>query len=379
MKKIITRLAAVSAVAITALSSIGTTAFAYDVTSQNIRNLDCRQNCNGRFYVWSTTNQQSGLPNFGSEDLSQAVTAKILYGSSGYICGTLDKGFANTSNLSNLQKYFDRLSVTDKNGQLYGAQLEYDGCAENNIFAVRMMDSEYSKSSFNRLSLDSFSFNSSTGKYTGKFILSDYYFAGMKLSCGDGKTTFKAPVLTYDEDWDEFCTVIEFSGSTADSNNLYFGSLQTTILNNLKVTYNGGSYTTNNFKKTVNSCAPSNSYYTGICVGSDLATKISSYNKTRFQNNQFVGVKASGNTLYICFGKNSGTVPSTSTLKSLLKAGGRETIVFNNWIRNNVTKYSKVVITYNATTTSIGTSLRSFSNTNTFLNDIDDIYWDRKY
>ena len=209
----------------------------------------------------------------------------------------------------------------------------------------------------------------------------------MKVSCGDGITTFKEPVLTTYKNNKFICTEIEFSGTIPtlpkytsrtipieNDGALYFTSLnRINILNNLKITYNGGSYTTNEFSRGYN--VKNNSYYMGTLVSSTLEQKLTGSNRTIFEKNQFTAVRAEGSTLYVCFGSNHDTVPSTSALKSLLKCGGRDTIVFNDWLRGKLSSYKNIVVTYKATATSKGVQLYTCTNPKNFFNEISNMYW----
>ncbi len=381
MKKIITKLAAVSAVAITAISSMGMTAFAYEVTLDNISNLRSD-------YVWSGTDDQKNLPIFSVGILEKPVTAKYKGGFATNVAGTLSSDFATINTIDKIKPKFDNLSIVDGSGQKYAAQLEYDKYARSNTFGIRMMDDYHVNQVMNNnLVLDSFNYDDRTGKYTGKLKLENYYYAGMKVSCSDGITTFKEPVLTTYRNNKMIGTEIEFSGTIPtlpkytsrtipieNDGALYFTSVnRVNLLNNLKITYNGGSYTTNKFDRGYN--VKYNSYYMGTLVSSTLEQKLTGSNRTIFENNKFTAVRAEGSTLYVCFGSNHDTVPSSSALKSLLKCGGRDTIVFNDWLRGKLSSYSRIIVTYNATATSKGTQLYTCTNPTNFFNEISNIYW----
>ncbi len=409
MKKIITKLAAVSAVAITAISSMGMTAFAYEVDESNINHLTNHyvqnyklggeHNYGGAGKVWSTEIQQNDLPAFGTWDLPKTRDVTFVNAEPTDIVGLLKDNIAKINDLATAKMYFDRIKIKsvkeNANGKqtdlgYFAAQLEYYKYNKEGLydFAFRLMDDYHVNQVMNNnLVLDSFNYDDRTGKYTGKLKLENYYYAGMKVSCGDGITTFKEPVLTTYKNNKFICTEIEFSGTIPtlpkytsrtipieNDGALYFTSLnRINILNNLKITYNGGSYTTNEFSRGYN--VKNNSYYMGTLVSSTLEQKLTGSNRTIFEKNQFTAVRAEGSTLYVCFGSNHDTVPSTSALKSLLKCGGRDTIVFNDWLRGKLSSYKNIVVTYKATATSKGVQLYTCTNPQNFFNEISNMYW----
>ena len=319
---------------------------------------------------------RSFLLNQSNANVTITPTLPTSYGTNTTWFCTFDSTVAGVNKLSLLRSNSDKLTVkTVRRGttENFGLLVEYVMGGTPNKFAARLMNDYYMQHYYlDDLYLDpeTFSLNQSTGQYTGKFILEDYYIAGMRLSCSDGRTSFGTPVLKWDGDYEygTFHTEIPFSGTIPfkTDGTLYFSSAQTcTILNNLKVTYNGCQtpMTTNVFQKSYTKL--NNSTYQGYLDGNTLHTAISGTPKNNFLNTKnFVCARTSGNNLYISIGEKNITIPEfqkaygQQKLDIFLSYGWKDGFAHNTWVQNWLNSHpgtnARVYFYYNATSTYSG-------------------------
>ncbi len=427
MKHIIGRLTAVSAAAITAFSMVtaaGMTAEAFPMTA-NIQNcVDIDDEAWQKFLESMGTNPNALNSAFGSvshivnsavyqnlypcfdksvlprqpgseypititpglkkDPITGKKTKSTSYGTNLTYCCTFDKTAAKLSNLSRAVSNFDKIKVkTVKNGKTenYGLLIEYVKDGTPNQFAGRLLNDYYMQNYYlNKLYLDSYNYDESTGKYWGTFILKDYYVAGLELSNNDKITFFNQPTLIADGT-DGFHTEIYFSGQVRypDTKQLFFGTGEEDapyqVLNNIKISYNYGhstsSVVTNKFAQKI-AKSEMNNTYKGLLDGNSLITSLVYDSDVRnFHNNNFIGVTVSGKNLYICVGKN---VSLDSEWKSsqgdrkldvLLRNGYgysfKQNTWLTNWLKNHNSTDYRVYFKENATTTSTGTRFHDCS------------------
>ncbi len=403
MKHIIGRLTAVSAAAITAFSMMTAAGLTAEALSTNnwissTAQLSTLRNTNSSSlgYGFYTENDQYGLPKFAKVFLNSqssidvAVKPTSNYGRDLRFFGLLDTNIAwRLADVAQVRAYVDKFAVKNQSGQYFSVQLVYGA---NNIieelegettpvmydYGMRLFEQgSQAGDPMSGMRLENYTYNSSTGVYSGDFVRTGY-IAGTRLSCSDGLTTFSTPVLrkVAGSDYD-FESVIHFSGKVQYPNqgeirfNTGIANGDYQILTNLKATYSGGhltTATTNQFKKTI-SKAEMNNTYNGMLTDSTLKTVITGYNKTNFNNKNFVAAKTSGNILYICIGQNiaghscpqwnNGT--GLDKLNGFLSTGGKDAFKHNTWLVNwlnshNSSNYT-VKFMYNATKTGTGTQM----------------------
>lgn len=374
MKHFFRKLTALSAAAITAVSMMTATGFgasAYSVGNDNINYLTLGKGCNGKY--WHTKQQQEAYPlitlKLMQSNLLQNGKLTCTIHETGFygdptgidIFGIVDESIIRNGYVSNARQYLDKLYVQSDRNHKYGVALIHENHAQGvRNFALRMYPENtayYTIGSnlIKYMELSDYSYNANTGVYSGNFILEENYILGMKLSCSDGMTKFDDPVLMYDDEWDDLYTVIHFSGKVKypDQGKILFNTGVTngsySILNNLKITYNSGSYTTNNFVKTISKSEMNNNYQ-GMLDGNTLNTKISGTNKTNFNKSNFLCAKASGNTLYLYVGQNVNvpdnrwrTATGAVKLDAFLNSTGWKTALpHNTWIVNWLNSHNNV-------------------------------------
>ena len=376
-KTIIRRIAAISAAAITAMSAAGMTASAYTVNTnsgsigyyQNLKNY----NTTGVIgYYWETVEDQANMPEFRSSFNPAGRTLKYKNAADYQVMGSIHPSVGTIDSLTAVRQYIDKINMTDFNNKPYALNLIYHHSRTANTLGLRAYDPGYSTI---RYTLDgyvsSFTLDPATGQYSGTIRWDDCYLAGMKLSCSDGRTTFSAPNLIKRGSGSHplgYTTEFTFSGTIPFRTDgaVYFASAQTcTILNDLKVTYNGcgqNAYVTNRLKKTYTK--NNNTVYTGILNSTSMTTVAYDYYggqyATHFKNNRFDAVKVSGSTLQMCLGTNV-TLPANSgwttavyknKLQILLNCGYKDAYSHNTWLLNKLNSGSitKVQFFWNSTT-----------------------------
>ncbi len=400
MKKIIKTLAALSA-SVTLAVTPAMNVFAYEATKDNYKNLTMTYTGPDAGISWNLPAIQAGMPELTTKFLGtvsdSSTSSKItliadqskfpIYNNS--MVAVLGKELNNGS-LDMIKFFMDKLQFKIKkvNGSLSPRfiALTYDknpSSSTTSRWGVQLFNNNDPKRSGNsninpfdeNLDVENFRLDQKTGKYSGDILVYDYYVPRMKFSCGDGYTKFSDPVLKIGYCGEEgLVTVTHFEGTLPNADTLVFGKDATpstyNILKGITCCYDNGamgyySYerqmgTLNFYEKLYYS---SNKKYDGILGSTDLITTLTNASTSPFSKNNFVGFKSSGDTLKICVGKNLSISSSSwnssngeDKLKALLNSGYKKAFNNNTWVKNNISKYSRIEFYYNSTTTSNGTN-----------------------
>lgn len=399
MKHIYQKLTAIAAAAITAVSALsatGLTASAYGAP-KHLQNGDLYLNGTQQAaynnlssyaknlfsHVWNSNSLQKAYPSYSLSDLNGRNIKETLpynsfhgWGSSESVFCTLDFSAAPFNNLAQVKlsadKFFIRKRQSNDSLQPLASVLEYDAEAEKNHFAIRLLNEYNTNNLLSQIQLEDFTLDRETGKYSGKFVLYDYYIAGLKAICFDYLTKFEEPVIVLEDD-EYIKTELSFSGKIPfkTDGTLYFGNKQScTILKNLtflnNAYYAGGayaSYYTRKFEQTYDRLY--NNVYAGYLDGNTLHTAISGTPKNNFLNTKnFVCARTSGNNLYISIGEKNITIPEfqkaygQQKLDIFLSYGWKDGFAHNTWVQNWLNSHpgtnARVYFYYNATSTYSG-------------------------
>lgn len=389
MKKLIRTMAALSAVLALTLPA-NMSAKAYEVTEQNVSKLDNKYDGQDAGMCWNMIPNQEGLPTFKGEYVAansriNAVAVKssnyVMYNG---VFALLNKHVAREDYLDmtkfNADKIYVKVQENNKSLTDHAVCLRYDknpAYSSTLRWALQFFDNKNTdptssfsymgQDPFDNMALENYSYNQSTGKYSGDIVMYDYYVPKMKFNCSDSKTSFSTPVLIMDYNgYEGLVTKVHFEGTLPSANAIMFDNSTPktyTILKNLKCTYTNGSRTFSKYKKSYS--FEGNSIYDGLRGGTDIITKATGSIASLFKQNKFEAFKSDGDTLKICIGKgiDQGITDSDwsngsgiSKLKALLRCGYGYAFSHNNWLMNNINNYSSIEFYWKSTTNNIGTN-----------------------
>lgn len=375
MKKLIRTMAALSAVLALTLP-VNMSAKAYEVTAQNISNLDNKYHGQDAGMCWNMIPNQDGLPTFKGEYVAanSSINA-VAVKSSNYVMyngvfALLNKHVAREDRLDMTKFNADKIyvKVKENDGRLTNRAvcLRYDknpAYSTTLRWALQFFDNKNSdpassfsymgQDPFNTLALENYSYNQSTGKYSGDLIMYDYYVPKMKFTCSDSTTSFSTPVLMIDYDgYEGLVTKVHFEGTLPSANAVMFGSSTPktyTILKNLKCTYINGSRTFSKYRKSYS--FEGNGIYNGLRGGTDIITTATGSTASLFKQNRFEAFSLDGDVLKICIGQgiNQGITDNNwsngsgiSKLKGLLRCGYGYAFSHNTWLMDALSNYSSI-------------------------------------
>ena len=390
MKKVMKTIAAISAMAVLAVPA-NLTASAYPASPANSSNpLINYDTSAGRGQRWEYDNNQDGLPILTDRLLNSrgkytyyatVDKNKKEYGACDMFALLYDN-IASTQNIQNAKHYVDNLSVrsakTEKDKRYYALVLEYkDNSGRDSLtgteyeedidnslcdYGLRMLEGPYLQDIFNKFTFSdttnlNYNYIKQNGFFRGYMYLEDYYVAGLKLTSTDPYTTFYEPVLEPNPDGIGFRTKVEFivrnpeiekttllglSTVSTSGNNTY------NIMTGLKATVNGSGTPYNyidsysnvpngNKKLSIpkSEFYERNNRYQGLIrcyeYPDDLVREVIGSDKEHFENNDFIGVKRSGDTIYIYIGKKY-----DHYLKDVYLDGRKN----NDWFSTGITKFN---------------------------------------
>ena len=437
MKKLIKTIAALSAMAVLAVPA-NMTASAYNVDSSTATHGNAMINKStdpGRGQRWEYESYQRDLPCYGKNYLSRKGNYTYLapvapaslnwaeYGNCDMF-GILDRTVAKTTDIAKARTYVDNIHVKRKNGHQYAVVMEYhdnsridsltgtddDDLINTNLvdYGLRMLEGPYLQEIFNKFTVSNtsdlnYNYIKQNGYFTGYMYLKNYYVAGMRLTSTDPYTTFDTPVLEPNPNGRGFRTKVKFtvripaidktillSSSTVSTS----GYNTVNVLSGIKATVNGSgtasnyidnySYVPSGGKKTLSiprtEFYERNNRYQGLIrcyeYPDDLVREVIGSDKEHFENNDFIGVKRSGDTIYIYIGKkydhylkdvyldgrknNDWFSTGITKFNAFFRTMGRDELGHCRWLRSQLTSATRVYFYSGATPNSYTSS--SFYN-----------------